>query len=162
MEHRGRKPVLTRFMKQVGFDGSFLGAVFAKGASRLIFRRRNLSAVTVYPDGAAVKEVLHAPPQRLDKLAVAGFGETNQVDYDVGLEIADSRRKCARLILALTIRNHLLDSFPCSIGQVGLALPSRDVDDLVPFFDQHRDEISADVPAASDDDDSHGCFLIWS
>src|SRR5690606_16217688 len=54
MENRRRKATLSRLLQKICLDSRFLNAILTKRTTRLILCRRNLCAVSVNPDRAAV------------------------------------------------------------------------------------------------------------
>ena len=108
------------------------------------------------PDRTAVQQLPGQPPQTVDERLCGVKGEADQVDHGIRLQVGDAGGEAAVAILRDAIGSHVLHPLPGGVVDVAGALPAADVDDVVPGADQPRDEESADVAAATDDDDSHG------
>jgi hypothetical protein len=94
-------------------------------------------------------------PQRLDKMPGACGRERDHVDDAVGPERRDLCAERPRPLLSIAIDRHRLHRRPGAVRLIRLGLPAADIDDVMPRFDQHWNEIRADMPAATDDDYSH-------
>src|SRR5690606_20354492 len=84
---------------------------------------------------------------------------------DVAAEKPDRRSEDARAFFHHAVHHHRLDLAPGGVRPVGLALATRDVDDLVSRFDQPRNQIGPDVAATPYDDDfrhTQSSRLCWS
>src|SRR5919199_3428452 len=78
--HNGRgEPLAARLPQQIRLYRRLLDPIVAEGAARLVLGGRHLYARSMDPDGAAVQEVLHLAPQRLDDLLGARDLEADQV-----------------------------------------------------------------------------------
>jgi hypothetical protein len=120
---------------------------------------RELLARTGAPDGAAVQQVPGPAAQSLDERGGGVEGEADEVDDDVGREAGDPVGEGALAVLGHPVRGHLTHLLPRLVVGVAGPLTAADADHVVPGADQPRDQERADVPASTDDHDSHGARL---
>ena len=153
---RGRgESGIARYLQKIRLDRSLAAAVIAEGLSRRIFPRRHLHAVTMYPDGSAVKEVLHPSAQGVHQLARAFHRVAGQIDHRLGPKLRDLLSKSSRGFLGRAIELDGNDLLPRPVRTIRLPVAPRDADHLVPGLDQPWREIGSDMSATADDDDSH-------
>jgi len=78
-----------------------------------------------------------------------------QVDHCIGAQFRDFAPELATTFFSATIHNYLRNIGPRLVRLVGLFDSPTDADHAVTGFYEHRGKVGADVPAASNDDDSH-------
>ena len=145
------KPSRLRRVEEIGLDRRFLDAVFAEGTARRRLGGRYCDRRTMDPDRTAMEEVAYLAAEGGDEMLGAWQRETDHVDDDVRLEVADLRPERTGLFLGIAVENDGFDGAPCSIGLIGLPLAARDVDHVVARGNQTRHEIRADVAASAKD-----------
>src|SRR5579871_3187990 len=108
-QYGGRESVAARLVQQIGFYVCLLDSIVAEGMTGLFFGGWDLHAWTMYPDRAAVQEVLDLPTQRIDELSRAVQRKRDHVDHDIRFQIVDALAKRPSLVLCISIRCNVLD-----------------------------------------------------
>ena len=106
-----------------------------------------------------MEQVPGLPTQSLHERCRGVGGEADEVDDDVGLKAGDTVREGALAVLDGSIRGHLTHVLPGGIVDVAGSLSAADADHVVTGADQSGDQERADVPASTDDNDSHDVRL---
>ncbi len=155
MQSRRGESGVSRHLQEIRLDGSLAAAIIAERLSRRIFPRWYLHAVTVYPDGPAMEEVLHPSAQGIHQLAGAFHGVAGQIDHRLGPKLRDLFPERSGGFFGRTIELNPGDLLPRFVWTVGLTAAPRDADHLVPGLDQPWREVGSDMSATTDNDDSH-------
>ncbi len=128
------------------------------GGDSVVLGHRDLQARPVLPDRAAVQQVPGVAAQSLHQRHGRRQGEARPCRSRRRTSSATTRLPNDPVGLrGFTVDENLLDLAPGLVDDVRLALAAAEIDDLVPGPDQPGNEEAADMPAAADHHDAHGC-----
>src|SRR3954466_9909934 len=139
------------------FDRGFLDSVIADSPPRHGLRdcTPRVRRQAMHPHRAAVKQQRPPRPQRVDQLLRTRRGEADKIDNCIRTQTSDARSKRSRLVLGPPIDLDATNGCPRRMLDIRLTLAATRSDDLMPRFDQSRNEKSADVTGRAYDDNSH-------
>jgi hypothetical protein len=132
VQDRCRKAGAACLPQKICLDGGFIDAILPEGTPGLSFHRRHLDAGTVNPNRAAMQEVLHLPPQRLNQELGTFEFKTNHINDYIGCQFSNLIGEGACLLSLSSINFHLPHRLPGSMGLVWCALLPADRDHFMP------------------------------
>ena len=137
--------------QQIGLDAGLVDPILGRGFPGEVFLVGRSLGRAVRPDRAAVEEVGDAALEGLAHHLVLLRGVADQVHHHVRVQRGHTPAPGPVRLLGAPVRSDPLDLFPAQagIGVLGLGIPG-DHGDLVAGPDQARDQVTADVTCAAD------------
>jgi hypothetical protein len=102
-----------------------------------------------------MQKVLDVTAYTFDDLLRAGDGETDHVDHDIRLEIADALPEDALCIFLFPVRTHLLNRTPRAMCLIRITLGARDIDHFVPCRYKSRHKVGTYMAASTNNHYTH-------
>jgi hypothetical protein len=138
MQHRRGEPGGAALVQKVGLDGRLAAPVIAERLSWRLFRGGHLHAVTMHPNGSAMKEMLYSPAQGVDQLLGAPNCVAGQIDHNVRPKLRYPRPKASFGFLNRPVECDPNDPRPSLMSAVRVPAAPADANHLVPGLNQLR------------------------